>query len=251
MSFFGKNIKAIRKLNSYSQQEFGALFDIKRGTLGAYEEGRSEPKIDTIIKVAHHFNLSIDLLLTRELTKNELSEYLQNGNEVSNDRSLHYSIPCLGVQQIPMMIKNQCNPSYQETLPFLNLPYPIQGKFLGLIIDEVELLRHDLDFYPSDILIGEYVDLRDTSYMEDETIAFAFLEDELLLGRFEQKEDTYVLKGTQMLSVDREIQRSEIIHLYIVRSVYHSRLPNSSTNVLDKLDFLQAQIESIRKSVKL
>ena len=46
MSFFGKNIKKIRSVKSLSQQAFADLFDLKRGTLGAYEEGRSEPKIE-------------------------------------------------------------------------------------------------------------------------------------------------------------------------------------------------------------
>ena len=50
MSFFGKNIRKIRTVKSLSQQSFAEMFELKRGTLGAYEEGRSEPKIDTIIE---------------------------------------------------------------------------------------------------------------------------------------------------------------------------------------------------------
>ena len=65
MSFFGKNIKKIRSVKNLSQQAFADLFDLKRGTLGAYEEGRSEPKIDTIIKVAKYFSIGIDSLLPR------------------------------------------------------------------------------------------------------------------------------------------------------------------------------------------
>ena len=50
MSFFGKNIRKIRSVKTLSQQAFAELFDLKRGTLGAYEEGRSEPKIETILQ---------------------------------------------------------------------------------------------------------------------------------------------------------------------------------------------------------
>ena len=55
MSYFGKNIRKIRSLKSLSQQAFAELFDLKRGTLGAYEEGRSEPKLETLIKIASNF----------------------------------------------------------------------------------------------------------------------------------------------------------------------------------------------------
>ncbi|MDB4174222.1 hypothetical protein N9811_05425 [Bacteroidia bacterium] len=40
------------------------MFDLKKGMLGANEEGRSEPKIDTFIKVSKHFKVSRDPLLT-------------------------------------------------------------------------------------------------------------------------------------------------------------------------------------------
>lgn len=75
MSIFGNNIKKIRILKNMSQQEFGELFDISRGSIGSYEEDRAEPKIDTVIKIAAHFKLSIDILLTKELTINELSNF--------------------------------------------------------------------------------------------------------------------------------------------------------------------------------
>ncbi|MEP5132314.1 helix-turn-helix domain-containing protein, partial [Nonlabens ulvanivorans] len=75
MSFFGKNIKKIRGIKSLSQQAFADLFDLKRGTLGAYEEGRSEPKIETIIKIANYFSISIDDILTAELTVNQLLKF--------------------------------------------------------------------------------------------------------------------------------------------------------------------------------
>lgn len=75
MSIFGNNIKKIRILRNMSQQEFGELFDISRGSIGSYEEDRAEPKIDTVIKIAAHFKLSIDILLTKELTINELSNF--------------------------------------------------------------------------------------------------------------------------------------------------------------------------------
>lgn len=72
MSFIGKNIKKIRTVKKLSQAQFAELFKLARPSVGAYEEGRTEPKIDTIIAMANHFGLSIDALLRKELTVNEL-----------------------------------------------------------------------------------------------------------------------------------------------------------------------------------
>ena len=75
MSFIGKNIKKIRTVKKLSQASFAELFNLARPSVGAYEEGRAEPKIDTIVQIAHYFGLSIDLLLNKELTINDLYKF--------------------------------------------------------------------------------------------------------------------------------------------------------------------------------
>ncbi|TXI87309.1 MAG: XRE family transcriptional regulator [Chryseobacterium sp.] len=72
MSFFGTNIKKIRQVKGLSQKAFADLFDLNRGVISSYEEGRAEPKIETILKVANHFNVNLDKLLTEILQVNQL-----------------------------------------------------------------------------------------------------------------------------------------------------------------------------------
>lgn len=74
MSFFGANIKTIRQAKGLSQQAFADLFDLNRGVIGAYEEGRSEPKISTLLTVVHYFNLDLDKFLTIPLTIDDLNK---------------------------------------------------------------------------------------------------------------------------------------------------------------------------------
>lgn len=73
MSFFGTNIKKIRQVKGMSQKAFADLFDLNRGVISSYEEGRAEPKIETILKVASHFNIDLDKLLTETLQVNQLA----------------------------------------------------------------------------------------------------------------------------------------------------------------------------------
>ena len=96
MSIIGKNIKKIRILHNLNQQAMGELFQISRGSIGSYEEGRAEPKLETAIRIATHFNLSLDKILTKELTVNELSDYT---NIISNH--FEESIKSTEIEQKP------------------------------------------------------------------------------------------------------------------------------------------------------
>jgi transcriptional regulator with XRE-family HTH domain len=75
MSIIGKNIRKIRTVKKLSQASFAELFNLARPSVGAYEEGRSEPKLETVIQIASYFGISIDSLLTKELTINDLFNF--------------------------------------------------------------------------------------------------------------------------------------------------------------------------------
>ena len=75
MSKIGKNIKKIRGVKKINQTDFAQLFDMSRASIGAYEEGRAEPKIETIIKISAHFRIPIDHLLKTELQVNDIINF--------------------------------------------------------------------------------------------------------------------------------------------------------------------------------
>jgi len=75
MSHVGKNIKKIRSVKKLNQSQFADLFDLKRASIGAYEEGRAEPKIATLIQIAKHFGITADDLLNKELSVNDLFHF--------------------------------------------------------------------------------------------------------------------------------------------------------------------------------
>ncbi len=75
MSIIGKNIKKIRTTKNLNQTEFGKIFSLTRGSIGSYEEGRAEPKIDTLKQIANKFSISLDAIISTELTVNKLSGF--------------------------------------------------------------------------------------------------------------------------------------------------------------------------------
>lgn len=58
-----QRLKQLRAENNLTQTNLADILGIAKTTLAAYEQGKSEPSIDTIIKLADFFNVSIDYLL--------------------------------------------------------------------------------------------------------------------------------------------------------------------------------------------
>ncbi len=90
MSVIGANIKKIRGIKGLNQQQFADLFQITRASVGAYEEGRADPKIKTAIQIADYFGISLDLFLKKELTVNDLFKVakIQSSLQLSDSNNL-------------------------------------------------------------------------------------------------------------------------------------------------------------------
>ncbi len=67
MSYAGKNLRYLRKLRGWTQEQFANKINIKRSLLGAYEEERAEPRIEILQTVCNLFKLSMDDILLKEL----------------------------------------------------------------------------------------------------------------------------------------------------------------------------------------
>lgn len=57
------NLKALRKEQGWTQQALADRLGLTRPTLGAYEEGRSEPKLAVLIDMANCFSMTVDELV--------------------------------------------------------------------------------------------------------------------------------------------------------------------------------------------
>lgn len=64
-----ENIRFLRKHKVWTQDQLAEKLGIKRSLIGAYEEGRAAPKLLVIQQLSLLFGISIDRLLTTELSK--------------------------------------------------------------------------------------------------------------------------------------------------------------------------------------
>lgn len=74
-SILARNLRKLRSFKNLNQTEFAELFELNRPTIGSYEEGRSEPKLVTLQRIASYFKLTMDDLFSKELTVNQIAGF--------------------------------------------------------------------------------------------------------------------------------------------------------------------------------
>lgn len=251
MSFFGKNIKKIRGVKGLSQQAFAELFALKRATLGAYEEGRSEPKIETIIKIANYFSISIDKMLTCELTVNELLRFKEN---LAVEPTVVYKevfakVPCItdAFKKDYVSLYNKEN--FIADLPFLSLPIDIDKNFRAYTVTNLEMTNHNKGLYPKDVVVGERLLIEEVQKVADGTLVLILIDDELVLRRLYINDDQLVLRAEHSNIEDKRYNIDRLKEVWVIKHVFLKRLPDFNDLLEEKLMFLEREFVKLKKNL--
>lgn len=66
MEELGKKIIKIRKENNLTQEDFADKYSVTRQTVSSWENSKSYPDLDTLVKISDDFNISLDILLKED-----------------------------------------------------------------------------------------------------------------------------------------------------------------------------------------
>lgn len=132
MSLISDNLKYLRKKISLTQEQMAQQIGIKRSLLGAYEEGRADPRISNLLKFAEIFNLSVDQLIGTDLTEGKGSP-IQVGDldkaksnlqilSITVDKNDRENIELVPQKAAAGYLNGFSDPEYIEELPKFQLP---------------------------------------------------------------------------------------------------------------------------------
>ena len=159
MSNIASNLKFLRKKSGLTQQQFADAMEIKRASVGAYEEDRAEPKYELLKKIAEFYDLSMDELANDTIDEKWKPTPKSNASNlrvlsVTVDSDDRENIELVPVKASAGYMNGYGDPEYVKELPKFSLPMFNQGTYRAFEIKGDSMLP-----LPSgSIVIGEYVE---------------------------------------------------------------------------------------------
>ncbi len=152
------NLKYLRKKKGLTQQQFADVMDIKRSLVGAYEEGRAEPKYELLKKFADFYELSMEELINEKIDDRWKPKPKTNPANIrvlsiSVDNQDRENIELVPVKASAGYLNGYADPEFISDLPKFHLPMFRQGTYRAFEIKGDSMLP-----LPSGaVVIGEYL----------------------------------------------------------------------------------------------
>ena len=153
MSQAGQNLKYLRKLRGWTQEEFAVKLGIKRSLVGAYEEERADPRLEVLEIVGDTFKLSLDELLLKDLSNTGESFLAKRRQQkmMSADRNVIHFVP---VKAAAGYLAGYADSEFIDELNTFTLPMLAGGNYRAF-----EIIGDSMMPTPSgSIIVGEKVD---------------------------------------------------------------------------------------------
>lgn len=170
MPKINENIRIIRRKTGLTQDQFAQKLGIKRSLVGAYEEGRAEPRLELLHQMAHLAGISVDDFIGKDLSQHsgtqrpvQQSNY-QRGKEVlvvTVDSNRKDNIELVPAKAAAGYLNGFADQEYVKELPKFHLPILNQGTFRAFEISGDSMLP----ILPGTIVIGEHLD--DLQYIKN------------------------------------------------------------------------------------
>lgn len=152
MSFAGKNLKYLRKLRGWTQEDFANRIKIKRSLLGAYEEERAEPRLEVLELVSEIFKVSLDELFLKDLSETK-------GSYIAKRRAQKLVAEPMVIQFVPVKaaagyLAGYADPDFIDELNTFTLPMLAPGQYRAF-----EIIGDSMLPTPSgSVIVGEKVE---------------------------------------------------------------------------------------------
>lgn len=151
------NLKYLRTRNQWSQQTLSETLDIPRTTLGDYERGKTEPNIAMLIKIAGVFDISLDDLLTKDLSHGQyeiLRSEVMKVLAITVDENNDNNIELVDSKAEAGYLDDYQNPEYIKDLPRISLPQVPKGTYRGFEIQGESMLPME----SGSVVIAAYIE---------------------------------------------------------------------------------------------
>jgi transcriptional regulator with XRE-family HTH domain len=246
------NLKYLRKQLNLTQVQLAEKLEIKRSLIGAYEEGRAEPKLATLVKMAQVFQLSVD-----ELINPELPNVGKSGSSARrpNVKVLSITVDSQNSENIELVpykasagyLNGYADPEFMEELPKFRLPMlQSPGTYRAFEIKGDSMLP-----IPSGtVIVGRYVE--NWEEIKDGTpCVVVSLQEGIVFKRVyqQQKQSALRLHSDNPSYEPYNVSLEDIVELWEAKAYISTTFPMAEIS-LDKLTSLVLDLQQEVKKLK-
>jgi DNA-binding XRE family transcriptional regulator len=261
MNHLPENLKYLRKSKGMTQQALAEALFINRPVIGAYEEGRAEPKLETVKKIGELFNITLE-----DLFYTSLSEKI-SGNTSSNPAKSDVKIPNAlkvlsitvdsqdreNIEWVPIKasagyLNGYSDPEYMSTLPKFQLPMLKGGTLRAFEIKGDSMLP----LMSGTFVIGEY--LEDYRLLRDGSTYIVISQSEgIVYKRVFRIENEPFLKmvSDNPTYVPYNLPLEDILEIWKAKAFISTRFPEpESENSIEKLSEMLVELQKTMDHLK-
>ena len=250
MSYIGSNIKKIRKLKKLSQADFAQLFNLARPSVGAYEEGRSEPSIERLIVLSNYFDIPIDILVKNDLRTAKDTSFIEVGNKrvlfpVTVNETNEDLIDIIPVKASAGYLEGYADPEYIEQLEKIKLPFLPTGTHRAFPIKGDSMLP----VKDGSFIVARFVD--DISNIKDgRTYVVLTKEDGLVYKRIYKEESALILHSDNKIYLPYTVNLNDVLELWeftcCINTQEYSEDELKLSSIVNMFRDLKVELKSIK-----
>lgn len=253
------NIRYLRKNAGFTQAQLADKLDIKRSLVGAYEEGRAEPKLTTLVNIARLFDITLDDLITKDLSdpKTQRAATPSSGSggklrvlAITVDDQQKENIELVPFKASAGYLNGYADTEFIEDLPRFKLPMlGPGGTYRAFEISGDSMLP----IASGAVIVGRFIE--DWSAIKDGTPCIIVSQKEGVVFKrvFNKIKDAAVLRlhSDNPVYSPYEIGVEDVIEIWEAKSYISSSFPIADLS-LDKLSSivldLQKEVQKLKKA---
>lgn len=215
MSLFSDNIRHLRMKKEVSQAIVAESLSITRDRLAKYEEGKSQPPLEILVKISHYYHVSIDLLLTADIRKIDIDGLMKLDDNrillpITVDTEGNNVIEIIPHKARAGYLTGYSDPEFIEGLQQISLPFLKNGKFRAFPVAGDSMPPHK----EGSFIIGRYVE-RLGDVMDGKTYILLTKNEGIVYKRLNRNgKNRLILKSDNTFYEPYEVRASDIIEIW-------------------------------------
>jgi len=243
-----ENLKFLRKKAGYTQEQFAKELGIKRSLVGAYEEGRAEPRLQNLSKISKVLNVTVDGLIVGDQTKIKFQKEKIKILPITMDKQENENIELIHQKASAGYLNGFSDPEFISELPKFQLPMLAKNatyRAFEIVGDSM------LPLTAGSIVVGKYIDSV-TDIKNGKTYVLITLNEGIVYKRIfnylNDRGKLYLVSDNQAYSA-YEIAPEDVEEIWEARAFISIDFPDLQASEEISIDKLTDIVLDIQKNV--